>query len=68
MYWACGKELQVLLPATVTLPEQWVDILMLVDCAQLLVNTHVTPWGIVDRTSCLVPSVVPIGGQVCTQM
>ena len=36
----CGEELQVLLPATATLPEHWVDITPLVAHAQLLVDTH----------------------------
>ena len=40
MYWACGKELQVLLLAMATLPERWVDVPPLVARAQLLVDTH----------------------------
>ena len=40
MYWACGKELQVLFPATATSPECWVDVPPLVARAQLLVDTH----------------------------
>ena len=40
MYWACGKELQVFLLTTATLPECWVDIPPLVARAQLLAETH----------------------------
>ena len=40
MYWVYGKELQVLLLATATLPEYWVNVPRLVACAQLLADTH----------------------------
>ena len=40
MYWACGEELQVLLPAKATLPECWVDVPLLLAHAQLLVDTN----------------------------
>ena len=40
IYWACSNELQVLLLATATLPECWVDILPLVALVQLFVDMH----------------------------
>ena len=40
IYWVCGKELQVLLPATATSPKRWVDVPPLVAYAQLLANMH----------------------------
>ena len=42
MYWACGKEVQVLLLAMATSPEHWVDVPLLVAHAQLLADTHVS--------------------------
>ena len=40
MYWACSKELQVLLPVMATFLERWVDVPPLVAYAQLLVDKH----------------------------
>ena len=40
MYWACGNEVQALLPATATSTKLWMDDPLLVACAQLLVDTH----------------------------
>ena len=40
MYQECVEELQVFIPATATLPKCWLDLPLLVACAQLLVNTH----------------------------
>ena len=40
IYRVYGRELQVLLPATPTLPECWVDVPPLVAHAQLLVDTY----------------------------
>ena len=40
IHWACGKELQVLLPAMASLPKCWVDVPLLVAHAQLLSDMH----------------------------
>ena len=40
MYQACGKKLQVFLPAMATSPKHWVYIPLLMAHAPLLVETH----------------------------
>ena len=66
IYWAGGNELQVLLLAMATLSKCWVDVPLLVACAQLLADTHDPLEHYAGRISCLAPCMGSVGGQVCT--